>query len=76
MNYDNKKTLSENYQSILNEQPTASVMDRQNYPIQAALWLNDNFDSSKSKTYLDVFENYLISIKDLPLQNLLNISKQ
>lgn len=76
MNYDNKKTLSENYQSILNEQPTASVMDRQNYPIQAALWLNNNLDSSETKTYLDTYKNYLLSIKDLPLQNLLNISKQ
>jgi len=75
MGYDSEKTLKENYQIVLNEQPTISVMDA-NYPLQAGLWLNKNSGDITTKEFKDTWRNYIIRTRDLNLQGLLNLSKQ
>ena len=75
MSYDSEKTLKENYQIVLNEQPNISIMDS-NYPLQAALWLNRNSGDITTKEFKDTWKNYIIRTKDLNLQGLLNLSKQ
>jgi hypothetical protein len=75
MGYDSEKTLKENYQIILKEQPNISVMDA-NYPLQAGLWLNRNSNDITTKEFKDTWRNYIIRTRDLSLQNLLNLSKQ
>lgn len=75
MGYDSEKTLKENYQIVLNEQPNISVMDA-NYPLQAGLWLNRNSGNITTKEFKDTWRNYIIRTRDLNLQGLLNLSKQ
>jgi hypothetical protein len=75
MNYNSEKTLKENYQILLNEQPNVSVMDA-NYPFQAAMWLNRNSGDITTKEFKDTWKNFIIRIKDLNLQGLINLSKQ
>jgi hypothetical protein len=75
MGYDSEKTLKENYQIILKEQPNISVMDL-NYPLQAGLWLNRNSGDITTKEFKDTWRNYIIGTRNLSLQNLLNLSKQ
>lgn len=75
MGYDSEKTLKENYQIILNEQPNISIMDA-NYPLQAGLWLNKNSGDITTKEFKDTWRNYIIRTRDLNLQGLTNLSKQ
>ncbi len=75
MSYDSEKTLKENYQIVLNEQPNISIMDS-NYPLQAALWINRNSGDITTKEFKDTWKNYITRTKDLNLQGLLNLSKQ
>ena len=85
MNYDMKKTLTENYQVILNEQPAPGTILRPdlpgiediNYPIQLAVWLNKNVKFSTDPIYIDNWKRYLLKLESpYSLEALLYISQK
>ena len=75
MEYDMRNTSSENHRIILKEQPSVSVMSK-DYPLQAALWLNQNSGNITTKVFKDTWSFFITSISGLNLQDLLNLSKQ
>lgn len=75
MEYDMRNTSSENHRIILKEQPSVSVMSK-DYPLQAALWLNQNSGDITTKVFKDTWSFFITSISGLNLQDLLNLSKQ
>ena len=74
MNYDNKKTLNENRQIILNEQDSNDPIPSFNDMTGQAIWLNKQTNYN-SKEFQNVWRNYITNVSISTLDNLLKTQK-